>query len=44
MVSLLFSVPGLSWEQELDHVECFAGAAEVTKAELQEQMLKRHKL
>lgn len=37
VVSLLFSVPGLCWEQQIEHLECFAGAAEVTKAELQER-------
>ena len=33
LVSLLFGIPGLSWDAPADHFECFAGEMEVTKAE-----------
>ena len=35
IVSLLFGVPGLTWEKDLFHLEVFAGQSEVTKAELE---------
>ena len=34
LVSLLFSVPGLSWTDEIQHVETFAGCASVTMGEM----------
>jgi hypothetical protein len=34
-VALLFSIPGLKWSDPWDHVELFAGQAEVTLGEIQ---------
>ncbi|CAL1129927.1 unnamed protein product [Cladocopium goreaui] len=33
LVTLLFAVPGLDWSSPGDHLECFSGQMEVTKAE-----------
>lgn len=33
LVSLLFGIPGLSWDSPIQHFEAFSGEAEVTKAE-----------
>ena len=33
LISLLFAVPGLSWDSPIDHFECFSGKMEATKAE-----------
>ena len=35
LVALLFSIPGLKWSDPWDHVELFAGQAEVTLGEIQ---------
>jgi len=32
-VNLVFSIPNLDWEKPIDHLETFAGDAEVTKHE-----------
>lgn len=32
-MNLVFSIPNLDWEKPIDHLETFAGDAEVTKRE-----------
>ena len=42
LVSLLFGIPGLSWDKPAEHFECFAGQMEVTKAEWRVFWLNRY--
>lgn len=38
MVALVYSLPGLDWTHERDHVELFAGCMSVTAGELQDRV------
>ena len=39
LVSMVFAIPGLEWDEPIDHIETFAGAMEVTKHEWMDSCL-----
>jgi len=43
LVSMMFSIPHLNWDQPIDHFETFAGCMEVTKHEWMERGLEKTK-
>lgn len=42
LVSMVYALPGLEWDNEKDHTELFAGVMSVTAGELQDLGYKHH--